>query len=127
MTSRPRTSVSSQQSKPVGSKGQSSLGELLPAEGGVAMDSRLCHLHALARTYGASGQLVAAVRTGCVQGSTELSHLIPAPAGTCHSWDGQVGKTTPMSSPSQAQARCPGSYLPSPWTTVALAAPEPFT
>lgn len=57
----------------------------------------------------AGGQLVLAVRTGCVQGSTELSHLSfqHQLAHPCHSWDGQVGKLPPMSSPSPG----PGQVL----------------
>ena len=76
---------------------------------------------------GASGQRVAAARTGYVHRGTQLSHPIPAPAGTpCHSWGGQVGKPTAhvlsLSRPRQGL----GSHVPSPWTTATLAAPRPL-
>ena len=76
---------------------------------------------------GAGGQLVAAARTGCVQGSTWISHPIPAPAGTpCHSWGGQGGKTIVHVLPFSRPRPGLGSHLPFPWTTAALAAQRPL-
>lgn len=76
---------------------------------------------------GASGQRVVAARTGCVHRGTQLSHPIPAPAGTpCHSWGGQVGKPTAHVLPLSRPRPGLGSHVPSPWTTAALAAPRPL-
>ena len=75
---------------------------------------------------GASGQRVAAARTGYVHRGTQLSHPIPAPAGTpCHSWGGQVGKPTAHVLPLSRPRPGLGSHVPSLWTTAALAAPRP--
>lgn len=61
------------------------------------------------------GQVVAAAGIGCIQGSKQLSHPIPAPPGTpWHSWGGQVGKTTPDNFPLSRPRPGLGSCFPSP-------------